>query len=117
MDAKRFLKIIGEKIRAIRKSRRISQEELAELSGLHPTYISDIENGKVNASVYSYFEISKGLGIPLSELLNISFEKTDREIEIGVAELLGFVRNLNRKKQVIFLSAAKGLIAGIEKAR
>ncbi|MFV1951069.1 MAG: helix-turn-helix domain-containing protein [Nitrospinota bacterium] len=45
--------ILGEKIRAIRKAKKISQETLAELSGLHPTYISDIERGKVNASVHT----------------------------------------------------------------
>lgn len=117
MDTNKFLKILGDKIRAIRKSKKISQEKLAELSGLHPTYISDIENGKVNASVYSYFMVANGLGIPFSELVNLPIGKFDRDIEKAIAELLSSVRNLSGKKQVIFLSAAKGLIEGIQKTK
>jgi transcriptional regulator with XRE-family HTH domain len=117
MDANKFLKVLGEKIRAIRKSRKMSQEKLAELSGLHPTYISDIENGKVNASVHSYFVVANALGVPFSELVNLPADKFDKDIEKAIAELVGSVRNLSGKKQVIFLSAAKGLIEGIKKLK
>lgn len=117
MDTGKFLKVLGNKVRAIRKSKRISQEKLAELSGLHPTYISDIENGKVNASIYSYFVVANALGIPLSEIVNLSGDRVDSEIETGIAELLCSIRGLTRKKQLFVLSAAKGLIAGIEKAK
>ena len=114
MDINTFLKILGDKVRAARKSKKISQEKLAEFSGLHPTYVSNIENGKVNASIYSYYALAKALEIPLSELLPMSTQKVDPKIESDVLELLVLMRSLNRKKQVIFLSAAKGLIAGIE---
>jgi transcriptional regulator with XRE-family HTH domain len=43
MDSEELLKLLGERIRTIRKARKISQERLAEISGLHPPYISDIE--------------------------------------------------------------------------
>ena len=58
-----LLKIIGERIRTVRKVQKISQERLAELSGLHPTYISDIERGKVNASLYTFYMISMSTNI------------------------------------------------------
>lgn len=117
MDTNKFLKFLGDRIRTLRKSRKISQEKLAELSGLHPSYISDIENGKVNASIYSYYTIAHALGMSLPELTNLPEGAIDREIETGIAELLGSIRNLNRKKRILFLSAAKGLISGIEKAK
>jgi len=115
MDSKKFLKILGEKIRTIRKTKRISQERLAELSGLHPTYISDIERGKVNASIYSFYMVSNALGIPFSELVSFPSGRVDRKIEAQIAEVLTSLRGFDKKKQNIFLSATKGLISGIER--
>lgn len=94
--------------------KRISQEKLAELAGLHPTYISDIENGKVNASISSYYSIANALNMPLSELVTLPASKADMKAEVELTELLSLFRSLGRKKQAIFLSAAKGLISGLE---
>lgn len=115
MNSNELLKIIGEKIRAIRKAKKLSQEKLAELSGLHPTYISNIEQGKVNASIYSYYMVSKALDTQFHDLVNISTDKIDKKIENELAVILSQLRSLGKKKQAIFLSAAKGLIAGIER--
>ncbi len=115
MNTTTFLKTIGSKIRAVRKSRKISQERLAELSGLHPTYISDIERGKVNASMYSFYMVAKALDIPLSDLISISQGRTDKGIETELAEILSLFRSMDKKKQTIFLSASKGIISGINK--
>lgn len=115
MNTKTFLKTIGSKIRAVRKSRKMSQERLAELSGLHPTYVSDIENGKVNSSIYSFYAIANALNIPCSDILSVPTAKTDKGIEAELAEMLSLFRSLDKKKQTIFLSAAKGLISGIDK--
>lgn len=114
MEQKAFLKMIGNKIRAIRKSKRISQERLAELSGLHPTYVSDLENGKTNASIMSYLAITNALDIPITDILTLPSGRQDRKIEAEVAEVLAQFRKLDKKKQGIFLSAAKGLVSGIQ---
>jgi len=115
MDTKAFLKIVGDRIRAVRKTKKISQEKLAEISGLHPTYISDIERGKVNASISSFYMVAKALNIPFSDLVNIPSGKVDKNIEVELAECLSRFRGLDKKKQTIFLSGAKGFISGIEK--
>lgn len=114
MNSAQFRSAIGRKIRAARKARKVSQEKLAELAGLHPTYISDIENGKVNASIYSYYQVANALGIPLSELVSLPVGKTDRMVEERLVELISLMRGLSKKKQLLFLSAAKGLISGLE---
>lgn len=115
MNANELLKILGGKIKAIRKSKKVSQEKLAELAELHPTYISNIEQGKVNASIYSYYMIAKALDIQFQDLLNISTDKLDRNIEDELATLLSQLRSLSKKKQAIFLSAANGLITGVKR--
>lgn len=62
---------VGKKVRAIRKQRGLSQEELAFRSGLHRTYISDIERGDRNVSIKNIEKIARALGVKPSELLEI----------------------------------------------
>lgn len=59
---------LGLRIRYYRKQQKISQEKLAELASLHPTYIGQVERGEKNATMESIYHIAKGLGIPLSQL-------------------------------------------------
>jgi transcriptional regulator with XRE-family HTH domain len=59
----------GEKVRQLRKKKGLTQEELAALSDLHPTYISGIERGKRNVSLENIQKLAKALGISLSELV------------------------------------------------
>ena len=63
---------IGKRIRAYRTQQSLSQEELAEKCGLHPTYIGQIERGEKNATLESVHKISCALSIPLSTLSALS---------------------------------------------
>nr|WP_308658282.1 helix-turn-helix transcriptional regulator [uncultured Agathobacter sp.] len=58
----------GKAVRAIRQDEKISQEELADLCGLHRTYISDIELGKRNVSLENIDKIAHALQVKKSEL-------------------------------------------------
>ena len=64
-------KVLGQRIRNYRTAKHLSQEKLAELSGVHPTYIGQIERGEKNATIESIEKISAALNISLSKL----FEK------------------------------------------
>ena len=59
---------LGLRIRYYRKQKKLSQEKLAELSSLHPTYIGQVERGEKNATIESLYHISRGLDIPLGKL-------------------------------------------------
>lgn len=59
---------LGENIRRARRTRNISQEELAFRSGLHRTYLSDVERGARNPSFASLLAVARGLGSTVSEL-------------------------------------------------
>lgn len=65
-----FLNYIGSKIRSARKSRGLTQENLAEKSGLQYTYIGGIERGERNISLHTLEKIIKGLDVTLIELFN-----------------------------------------------
>ncbi|MEG4634901.1 helix-turn-helix transcriptional regulator [Microcoleus sp. AR_TQ3_B6] len=61
--------MFGEQVRKLRKSRGLSQEELAELAQLHRNYIGGIERGERNVAFLNIVRLAKALGVSLSELL------------------------------------------------
>jgi transcriptional regulator with XRE-family HTH domain len=60
---------IGANIRRLREAAGLSQEELADRSGLHRTYISQVERAVKNATIVSLDKIARGLDVPLTELV------------------------------------------------
>lgn len=58
----------GDKMRQIRKKKRISQEELAFRAGLHRTYISDVERGSRNISIENIEKIATALNVHMTDL-------------------------------------------------
>lgn len=58
-----FLKLVGERIRTIRKEKGYTQESLSEKSGIHVTYISDIERGERNISMETLEKVITALDI------------------------------------------------------
>jgi len=54
---------LGEVIRRHRLAAGLSQEQLAERSGLHWTYISQVERGRRNVSVGALRRIGAALGV------------------------------------------------------
>lgn len=66
MDCIRFE--VGSRIKSQRKKHGISQEKLAELSGLNTSYIGQIERGDKNPSIETVYKIAKSLNISLASL-------------------------------------------------
>nr|WP_306265448.1 helix-turn-helix transcriptional regulator [Pararhizobium sp. IMCC3301] len=57
-------------MRRLRQSKEWSQEELAHQSGLHRTYISDLERRARNPTIEVVDKIAVALGVPCGELLD-----------------------------------------------
>lgn len=60
---------IGQRIREIRMSRKISQIELATRCGVEPSNLNRIEHGKANPTVRTLHFIAVALGVGLAELM------------------------------------------------
>lgn len=60
---------VGNRIRYYRTMNKISQEKLSELSGVHPSYIGQLERGEKTPSIETLFKICQGLGISMSSLM------------------------------------------------
>lgn len=63
--------LIGNTIAEIRNEKNYSQEELADLCGVHRTYISQLERGLKNPTLNVLQKIAKALGIKLSTLIEL----------------------------------------------
>lgn len=59
----------GVHLREIRGKRGISQERLAELAGLHRTYVSSVERGERNISLENISRLAKALEVKLRDLM------------------------------------------------
>jgi ribosome-binding protein aMBF1 (putative translation factor) len=55
--------VVGEMIKDARKEAHLTQEELAEKTGTKKSYISRVENGKIDIQISTLFKIfEEGLG-------------------------------------------------------
>ena len=80
---------LGAAIRSERSELGISQDELARRSGLHRTYISDLERGTRNPSVESVEKLAAALQISMSALFERAGDGDDRSrhaVEILLVE-------------------------------
>ena len=64
-----LLRRLGSRIRDLRTEREWSQEDLADVCGLHRNYIGSAERGKRNLTVASLQALAGAFGLTLSELL------------------------------------------------
>lgn len=63
---------MNTKIKALRKERKISQEELALAVGTTRQTITSIEVGKYTASLVLAYKISKYFGLPIESVFDFS---------------------------------------------
>lgn len=64
-----YRKIIGDNLKAIREHFGWSQLKVSELSGIHRTRISELENGRWSSTVLTLIQISSAYGVPVESLL------------------------------------------------
>jgi len=60
---------LGERIRARRLALGLSQESLAEQSGIHWTFLGQVERGRRNLSLHNLLKIASGLEVDPGELV------------------------------------------------
>lgn len=59
----------GKRIKFLREQLNISQEQLAEIAGLHRTYVSSVERGERNISLENIVKLAQSLKCKPDELL------------------------------------------------
>lgn len=64
-------KEIGQKLRTARRAKDLTQDQLAELSGMQKSYYARIERGEVNASIDKYVSILRVLGLKFEDIIKL----------------------------------------------
>lgn len=62
-------KLVGTNAARIRRDKGLTQEQLAERSGLSQQYLSGLEQGRRNPTIVTLYEIACALGVSHLELL------------------------------------------------
>lgn len=62
-------KLVGRNAARIRREKQLTQEQLAERSGLSQQYISGLESGRRNPTIVTVYEIACALGVSHLDLL------------------------------------------------
>jgi transcriptional regulator with XRE-family HTH domain len=62
-------KIFAQNLRARRAQLKLSQEELADLAGLHRTYVGSVERAERNISIDNMEKLAAALGTSIAALL------------------------------------------------
>lgn len=109
-EDREVLKLVGARIRALRKERGYSQEALGEKGGFHFSYIGQIERGEKNVSLVNLAKIAESLDVNLIQLfayLDEDMELTTQETELK--EILEILSKLTPEK----LKLSKKLINDI----
>jgi len=110
MDQHNFQLMVGSRVRLHRKAQGLSQEKLAELSDVHPTYISNIERGKVSASAYSFYRIAQALRIKLADLFGLIDKEGNVDSENELVNITGKIRQMDDVQRGLYLAAIKGML-------
>ncbi|WP_413405496.1 helix-turn-helix domain-containing protein [Paenibacillus amylolyticus] len=93
MEDRKILKLVGARIKVLRKDKGLSQEALGEKGGFHFTYIGQVERGEKNVSLINLGKIAEALEVNVSQLFayvndEIEFTETD----IMIQEIVDMLR-------------------------
>jgi transcriptional regulator with XRE-family HTH domain len=68
---KHVRKFLGQRLRALRKQRSLSQERLGARAGLSGKFIGEVERGEKSISIDSLYHVAVALGVALRELTDV----------------------------------------------
>lgn len=64
--------LLGSRIKELRKTRALSQEQLADIVGLDPKYVSFIECGRNAPSLETMEKIANAFGVEIKDLFEFA---------------------------------------------
>jgi transcriptional regulator with XRE-family HTH domain len=94
---------VGEKIRAVREAKGLSQKEVALILVMNPSQYSKIENGKVDPQFSTIEKIANALGVDIADIFNSNKVITDIDsFDKTLVEKIQLIEQLeeNQKKSI-----------------
>ena len=75
-----YSKQLGDRIRALRERRSLTQEQLAGKANISVKHISNIERGTVKVSFQYMTAIANALELPVKDLLEVDHQRSQEEL-------------------------------------
>ena len=97
---------VGQRIRRLRKRKRMSQATLAELTDVSATYISHLENGMKFVTVETLIAIANALGVSTDVIL---CDSLDNQLAPCMAELEYILKDCTNHERRVILDTIRGL--------
>ena len=85
---------IGNRIKSLRVSRKLSQAQMAEASGVSSKYLGEAERGEANISIELIGRIAHALHVPMTDIMEHEHERPREEL---VSEIIRLAPRLNDK--------------------
>ena len=83
MDEK---KLIGRRIKELRKSKGLSQEKLAEKAETSPNYLSRMERGTENPTLDMLIKLSNALEVEMWEMFDFGHVASQKELKQAIQD-------------------------------
>ncbi len=99
---------IGKNIRKYRSSKKMRQEDLAELTGLSTTYVGMVERGEKIPSLETFLSILNALNISADMVL---YEVLSTGYDIKVSLLNEKLESLSAKDKTLVYNVVDAIIA------
>jgi transcriptional regulator with XRE-family HTH domain len=106
-------KQFGNKIAQLRSKLGMTQEELAECTGLSQNFISRLESGNKNASLETVYQIAGALKISPFELFNFPSFTKDKNLYLKKLELI--LNTMDKRQQKTFVEMARDIASKLKK--
>ena len=90
MDAKRLM---GARIKSLRRGRGLTQEQIAERTGLSVNYVSRIERGLENPTLDTLLGLAKALKVEPLDLFTFEHEDDPRRLRQFLVRLVTEARD------------------------
>ena len=82
------LKLLGKRVRTLRKAKKMTQEQLATVADSGAKYISELERGEANVTITLVTKIAEGLGVTASELFENDDEADCQELREEISRMV-----------------------------
>ena len=69
LDKEQLQTAIGKRIRALRESKNIPQQDLAAACNFEKSNMARLESGKTNPTVYTLYKVAQNLDVSLKDLI------------------------------------------------
>ena len=106
----KFSRSIGDNIRTIRKSKGLSQEQLALRADINSSYMGQVERGEKSPTIDVLGKIAHALNCPLEKIVNITSTLDEQESDTYADKIAHQLHGLSAKEQEVVYKFVKQLV-------